>query len=262
MANQKITELVELTTPIESDVLPIVDLVAGITKKIPISTLRDKFVASATGLGTVKLKTAPVSAANPIAVGDNDPRIPTTDQGAALAGTGTPSASNKFVTADTDALKEVLTNKSTDTALGTSDTKYPSQKAVKAYVDSSPASRKVGSDSRSMATASGTVNYAHGLGRIPKKVRINACFPVASQAPPHYMSSDGLYDGSTTVCLRRAQQANDYAVVDIQNNIIYIVDTNGNGQYATITVDATNLIIAWTKAGSSGGTIVFTWEVE
>lgn len=61
--------------------------------------------------------------------------LPTTTQKDALAGTGTPSSSNKFVTADTDALKELLTNKSTTTTLGTSDTLYPTQNAVKTYVD-------------------------------------------------------------------------------------------------------------------------------
>lgn len=79
-----------------------------------------------------------VVAADPLlpkAVGDNDPRMLTTDQKAACAGTGTPSGANKFVTADTDALKELLANKDTTTTLGTSDTKYPSQNAVKVYVD-------------------------------------------------------------------------------------------------------------------------------
>jgi hypothetical protein len=79
-----------------------------------------------------------VVAADPLlpkAVGDNDPRMLTTDQKAAAAGTGTPSGTNKFVTADTDALKELLSNKDTTVTLGTSDTKYPTQNAVKSYVD-------------------------------------------------------------------------------------------------------------------------------
>lgn len=51
--------------------------------------------------GITKMSVAPVSAASPIAVGDNDPRVPTTDEKAAMAGTsGTPSVSNKFVTTD------------------------------------------------------------------------------------------------------------------------------------------------------------------
>lgn len=57
--------------------------------------------ASTTVKGISKLSTAPASPSNPIAVGDNDPRIPTTNYTAAMAGTlGTPSATNKFVTQD------------------------------------------------------------------------------------------------------------------------------------------------------------------
>lgn len=57
--------------------------------------------ASTTVKGISKLSTAPASATNPIAVGDNDPRVPTTDENDALAGTsGSPSSSNKYVTND------------------------------------------------------------------------------------------------------------------------------------------------------------------
>jgi hypothetical protein len=57
--------------------------------------------ASTTVKGLTKLSTAPASATDPIAVGDNDVRIPSTDENDALAGTsGTPSSSNKYVTSD------------------------------------------------------------------------------------------------------------------------------------------------------------------
>lgn len=59
--------------------------------------------ASTTVKGISKLSTAPVSGVNPIAVGDNDARVPTQGENDALVGTsGTPSSSNKYVTdADT-----------------------------------------------------------------------------------------------------------------------------------------------------------------
>jgi len=58
--------------------------------------------ASTTVKGISKLSSAPASATNPIAVGDNDPRLPTTDEKAAIAGnSGTAvSSSNKLVDAD------------------------------------------------------------------------------------------------------------------------------------------------------------------
>jgi hypothetical protein len=56
--------------------------------------------ASSTVKGVTMLSVDPVSATDPIAVGDNDGRVPTTDEKAAMAGSsGTPSAANKFVTA-------------------------------------------------------------------------------------------------------------------------------------------------------------------
>ncbi len=50
--------------------------------------------------GIAKLSVAAASPTDPIAVGDNDPRMPTTNEKAALAGTGTPSSGNKYVTLD------------------------------------------------------------------------------------------------------------------------------------------------------------------
>lgn len=58
--------------------------------------------ASTTTKGVSKLSVAPVDSQDPIAVGDNDPRIPSADSAAAAAGTvGTPSDTNRFVTQDT-----------------------------------------------------------------------------------------------------------------------------------------------------------------
>lgn len=115
-----------------------------VTKKFVADTITGvSGTASNTTFGTVKLSVAASNPAIPIVVGDNDTRVPTINMAAftqakldALAGTGTPSGSNKFVTADTDALKELLANKDTDgTLAANSDTKYPSQKAIKTYVD-------------------------------------------------------------------------------------------------------------------------------
>lgn len=77
--------------------------------------------ATTSAAGKTKLSTAPVDAAIPIAVGDNDPRvptvaqvgyIPTTSQKDALVGTlGTPSTTNPYATKDTtDALATSITS--------------------------------------------------------------------------------------------------------------------------------------------------------
>ncbi len=86
-------------------------------------------------IGITALSVAAADPSLPNAVGDNDPRVPTQSENDALVGTGTPSSTNKYVTKDTNDLNELLANKSTSTTLGTSNTLYPSQNAVKTYVD-------------------------------------------------------------------------------------------------------------------------------
>lgn len=98
--------------------------------------------------GVVTLSAAPVSASAPIAVGDNDTRLPTSDQADALAGTsGTPSTSNKFVTEDDTNFTGTLKTTGDQSADGVktftsipvlpaSDPTSANQAARKAYVDS------------------------------------------------------------------------------------------------------------------------------
>lgn len=64
--------------------------------------------ASTTVKGAVKTSVAPASSTNPIAVGDNDGRMPSQGENDALQGTsGTPSGTNRFVTdQDTRLLKQ------------------------------------------------------------------------------------------------------------------------------------------------------------
>lgn len=64
--------------------------------------------SSTTVKGIGQVSVAPVSPTTPIFVGDNDPRVPTQSENDALAGTGTPSSSNKYVTEDTLTASSVL----------------------------------------------------------------------------------------------------------------------------------------------------------
>lgn len=73
-------------------------------------------------LGLVKMSTAPASAASPIAVGDNDPRVPTQAENDAAAGGatfGTPSSTNKFLTQNYNASATGVPTIQTFTASGT-----------------------------------------------------------------------------------------------------------------------------------------------
>lgn len=96
--------------------------------------------ASTTVKGISKLTAAPTSPTDPIAVGENDTRLPSQGENDALAGTsGTPSSSNKYVTNDDTAeaatASKLARRKSTgDVTVPTTPT-ATTDAASKAYVD-------------------------------------------------------------------------------------------------------------------------------
>ncbi len=78
-----------------------VDLLAAEADIVTLQSQISVADASTTVKWPTKLSVAPASASEPIAVGTNDPRIPTQAENDAMAWTAwTPSATNKFVTAD------------------------------------------------------------------------------------------------------------------------------------------------------------------
>ena len=118
------------------------------------------------------------------------------------------------------------------------------------------------SGTSSYSGATGTQTIAHGLGKIPRLLRITAIVGTASSAYSFPIST-GVYDGTN-------------------NNSIEVVTNGGSGQYnlqtgstivftgsistgaanysATATFDATNFYLAWTKVGSAAA-VTFLWEV-
>lgn len=224
---------------------------------------------AATGTkGIAKLSVAAASATGPIVVGDNDPRvptaaqvgyIPTSAQKDALAGTGTPSGSNKYVTADTDALKQLLASLATGPSLGTSDVLYPSQNAVKSYVDASvPAlTWKNGTATKNLADASTTQNIAHGLGRTPRYVKITVLGVPVTGTSAETQQAISVYNGTTQSSLTHYNEAGIPTIVTTLT-----LGSGGSSTYQTgvITFDGTNIIITWTKQGSPTGTHTLLWE--
>lgn len=95
-------------TPLKYDTTVTIDDNKKITTKAYVDS---KFpigappAASTSVYGGSKLSTAPADANNPLSVGNNDTRLPTTDEKAAMAGSyGTPGSANKFATADHSAM--------------------------------------------------------------------------------------------------------------------------------------------------------------
>lgn len=190
-------------------------------------------------------------------------QLPTTDQKAALAGSGTPSGANKFVTADTDALKELLANKDTTVTLGSSDTKYPTQNAVKTYVDNTPPTSKNGTTTKDMTDADGTQTIAHGLSRTPKKVRLTGTFNIGSLNVIKLGLSNGVYNGTTNSCVYTYASNGGNQYDNNSDTYAIYLNADGDGQRGVVTVDGTNITITWTRITSGAtGTAHIMWEAQ
>lgn len=226
--------------------------------------------------GIVKMSVAPVSASSPIAVGDNDGRVPTQSENDALVGTsGSPSSSNKYVTND-------------DTSTTGSGAKIPrgvSGKIDTSWIDVGTTASKIvqldggarlpavsgelltnlpvdsvlqksGIDSSwAFNTASGTLTIAHGLGSTPSLVIIKAVLTDTSLG----LSSYGTYNGTTTTCVYFNTTPNTGSST---TNVIELWETPTSlGQRATITVTGSNILLAFTRVGGTGaGTISILWQ--
>ncbi len=281
--------------------------------------------SSTTVKGIGKVSVAPASATNPIFVGDNDTRVPTAGEAAALVGNNTDIAvgsGNTFVTqtgfqkgaeiygassagSDTYAITLPVVPTSYDngrhyfikvdvgntgaatlnvnslgavsivtgisTALVTGDMVangiyeliYNSTGPVFQLVN--PASVvlsqyvpiwKSGNASKNANDGSGAQNIAHGLGKIPKYIRITA-MSSGSGTTATYVQAFTTYDGTTQTSYSiygsaSYQYDNTFAIGDSSSG--------GGSMKGIVTFDATNIIITWTKVTSQAGTWNLLWE--
>lgn len=123
-----------------------------------------------------------------------------------------------------------------------------------------------GVSSRDMTAVSGAVTIAHGLGRIPRKIKITSMFAngSGSHASPFPHVCVGVYDGSTTATVYFSDVGStDWQAATDTSNIIYLNQGTGTGaQAASATFDATDITLTWTKTNSPTGTSYFMWEAE
>ena len=102
----------------------------------------------------------------------------------------------------------------------------------------------------SLSTASGTTVIAHGLGISPKLIKAEAYYGG--------LRSLGSSDGTSNKCI----YFDSSNALNSSTRCIYLGDSS-NRQEATITVDATNITVNWTKAGIPTGTsaiLLTAWE--
>lgn len=262
--DKKSTELDELTALDSDDLIIVGDYSdSGRAKKITktnFGTTIDDIMpdSSTTVKGFVKMSTAPASATEPIAVGTNDARVPTTGENDALVGTaGTPSSTNKYVTNDDTGetgTSKVVRTKSTG-KLDNSIIANLSTSGIATY---------------DLTTASGAQNIAHGLGVIPTKVNLTGILingGLTEQSIGGLTSSGNrsmviCYDeggGSSTTDVLYSSTTYGIAFSNASANDPY---GGATAQKGVITVDATNITITWTKSDSPSGTATILWEAQ
>ena len=106
-----------------------------------------------------------------------------------------------------------------------------------------------------LSTATGTQTIVHGLSAIPKHVRIDAVF-AGSEGGGHQLLRNftGTYDGTSVAATSSYLDAGapGGGTDNSTGNIIHYANVSGGGQTATITMDATNVYLHWTKANGGG----------
>ncbi len=130
---------------------------------------------------------------------------------------------------------------------------------------------KSGKTTRVGNAASGTQTIAHGLGRKPAWVEMDAFFGSGTMTVDAVAmtSANGSFDGTTTVGIF-GHYYNDGSTVGgvitggSSTNIltIYSKNTSADRQECTIAIDATNITLTWTKTGSpAANNIDIHWKV-
>lgn len=179
--------------------------------------------ASTTTKGITKLSTAPVSPTNPIAVGDNDTRVPTQGENDALVGTaGTPSSTNKYVTNDDTSGTGLVVRSSLLTSTVANVVKFGGD----------------GSDG-ALAISSGTTTI--NLGGVAVVVKNYTSIAITGTGVLAFSNPHA----SGTVVILRSQ-----GVVTLTSSATPMLDGTGIG--ATTTTNATNILDALTHNGAVG----------
>lgn len=342
-AIKRITDILDGTTDLDSGTPLAYDGTATISNANELTTkayvdgiaIAGSPDATTSTKGITKMSVAPVSAASPIAVGDNDGRVSTQGENDAQVGNNTDitvGTGNKFVTqtglqknaesyaasstgndtyvvtlspvptslvngmtirfkpdtANTGAATlnvnslgalSIVTGLSTALATGdivanqVCEVVYNSTGTVWQLIN--PASMVLGivftngTTTRAGDTASGDQTIAHGLSKIPKKIRVTVT--KTNTTNNGLVNSTGVYNGTTNSCVWGIGEDNGNGTAASQSGnsttqIVYVPQTQvgANGtQVAVATFDDTNITLTWTKTGTvNSSSMNILWEAE
>lgn len=114
---------------------------------------------------------------------------------------------------------------------------------------------KNGGTTYDISTASGVQNIAHGLGRTPTQVKITGLYSTSARLN----EAKTVYNGTTQSSM---SWFFDTTSGDKEITTTFKITTQVGASYQTgvVTVDATNIIITWTKTGTPTGTANLMWE--
>lgn len=212
--------------------------------------------ATTTVIGITKMSVAPASAASPIVVGDNDPRVANASETALGV---VEEATDAEVTAGT-------ATGSTGAKLIVTPAKLATR--INALNMMTGMVYNTGSVTKNLADANAaTTVFAHGLGVVPTKVDLRTSYLGAADFS--YMAHGMWVTGNKKVFYGMifsegtTTPVADYALLD--STVAFSMYTDAgtvNGQVATVTVDATNITLTWLKGGSPTGSFDIVWEAE
>lgn len=116
-----------------------------------------------------------------------------------------------------------------------------------------------GTTTKNAADASTTQTIAHGLGVSPKWVTITA-IATFSGAITVTLTARTVYNGTTQSSISSYMNS----VPAVLNDVTFTLNaTNADAtQTGVVTVNSTNISIAWTKTGSPTGSYTILWEAE
>ena len=124
---------------------------------------------------------------------------------------------------------------------------------------------KSGTTTKNATDASQTQNIPHGLGGVPKYVKITAMLNDVNTngTGPSFLLSTTVYNGTTQSSmslLKGSSIASSISTSFILNGSTTGASDNNTG---VVTFDATNIIITWTKNGSPASlTYTLLWEAQ
>ncbi len=143
--------------------------------------------------------------------------------------------------------------------------------ANKQYIDNNPITKNFVTATKNPSDANATQTIAHGLGRTPKLVRITASMVSGSGSGTESCHSYGIWKtGNTYACQWYTMIETNVRSAVAFDSTSYVVSvgqvlSDGSNAFAsaTVTVDGTNVYLAWTKTQSpSSNTAHLTIEVE